>query len=280
MHPACHACPDVLSTVHRSRVARARAAAWLAASIALAVQPAPAWGCGEADLGAELRALAAALDARAGAALDRIDGIGRRLLAARSYLRTGAALGERWSWTADEIATYRRSAEYAAMRSELANVTRRFEELNPGHTLYVNLEARSFELQLSRWNTNASVARAADGLLAAALAKRCATSRDAGAFVPNPDLLRSFLVAWRPPALPSLAAPGLSLHGQLRAFDFQVKRGERIVAGPDTSTIRGVWLAEGWKERVRTAVQSASRSFRGPLEVPDEPWHYVYEPER
>jgi hypothetical protein len=50
------------------------------------------------------------------------------------------------------------------------------------------------------------------------------------------------------------------------------------VAGPDTSTIRSLWLAEGWKERVRAAVQSASHSFRGPLEFPDEPWHYVYEP--
>jgi hypothetical protein len=91
--------------------------------------------------------------------------------------------------------------------------------------------------------------------------------------------LRPFLVEWRPATLPTLAAPGLSLHGQLRAFDFQIQRGDQTIAGPDSTTIRGVWAAQGWTERLATAVRSASTRLQGPLRTPDEPWHYVYSPE-
>jgi hypothetical protein len=249
-------------------------AALFSAAASGASAPAPAHACGDGEVAADLQTVAADLDPRARDTLARIDGLGRQLLAARSYLRAGPGLAARWSWTAAQITAYQGSAEYRALRAEIAAVTRRFEALNPGYTLYANLEARSVDLQLTRWNQNASVTRAAETLRTAAVADRC---RDSD-LTTTPARLRRFLVDWRPPALPTLAAPGLSLHGQLRAFDVQVKQGDRIVAGPDSSTIASVWTAQGWTRKLRTAVRSASTALRGPLEYPDEPWHYVYEP--
>jgi hypothetical protein len=259
----------------RLRSTRLALLAWIALLHASDVR-----ACSDPEVQADLQRAARTLDPRARAALGEIDGLGRRLLAARSYLRMGDALVARWSWTTEEIRAYERSDEYARMLTELAKVTRRFEELNPGYTLYVNLEARSFELQLSRWNENRTVKRAAEQLHEATIEARCRVASDGTRAIDGADDLRRFLIGWRPSVLPSLAAPGLSLHGQLRAFDFQVKKGERIVAGPDTSTIAGVWAAHGWTEKLRDAVRSSSGVLQGPLESPNEPWHYVYAPER
>jgi hypothetical protein len=245
---------------------------------ALAASPGPARACSDEAVAADLRAVSATLDERARAALTRVEGLGRQLLAARSYLRAGDGLTARWSWTPEQIAAHQRSREHRALRAELARVTRRFEELNPGYTLYANLEARPFDLQLSRWNENPSVARAAERLRQAAVADRCRAPGTREPRSAEPARLRRFLADWRPPALPTLAAPGLSLHGQLRAIDFQVQQGDRVIAGPEAATIRTVWTAQGWTEKLRAAVRSTSTTLRGPLEYPDEPWHYAYEP--
>jgi hypothetical protein len=74
-----------------------------------------------------------------------------------------------------------------------------------------------------------------------------------------------------------LAAPGLSHHGQARAFDFSIRRGDQIVAGTEMSLIPTAWDAAGWTAKLRRAVSEASDSFSGPLEYPREPWHYEYE---
>jgi hypothetical protein len=74
---------------------------------------------------------------------------------------------------------------------------------------------------------------------------------------------------------PTLAVPGLSPHGQSRAFDFQVMRGSQLIAGPSGA---GAWDVEGWTEKVRAAVTRASTKFAGPLASPREPWHYDYRP--
>lgn len=74
---------------------------------------------------------------------------------------------------------------------------------------------------------------------------------------------------------PPLAVPGLSPHGQSRAFDFQVMRGGELIAGPSGA---GRWDSEGWTEKVRAAVARASTKFKGPLASPREPWHYDYRP--
>jgi hypothetical protein len=76
---------------------------------------------------------------------------------------------------------------------------------------------------------------------------------------------------------PPLAAPGLSRHGQARAFDFSIRRGDQIIAGTETSRIPSAWDAAGWTARLRRAVLETSDSFSGPLQYPREPWHYEYE---
>ncbi|HKY00618.1 MAG TPA: hypothetical protein VJL86_12960, partial [Steroidobacteraceae bacterium] len=72
----------------RAALATVVAATTLAAGFARA-EPAAA------DIEAVLAALTAGLDPRAASTLERIDGTGRRLLAARAYLRAGLRLGER-----------------------------------------------------------------------------------------------------------------------------------------------------------------------------------------
>jgi hypothetical protein len=245
---------------------------------ALAALAPPAQACSDAAVTLSLRELAAELDPRARRALRAMPELGRRLLAARAYLRAGAALSERWSWSGKQLAAYQRSGEYRALRAELARVQQRFAELNPGYTLYVNLAARSTEQQLERWNGNPSVSRAGVRLQRAARRALCRGSGPSGAPLAQPAQLRRTLLEWRPSQPPALAAPGLSLHGQLRAFDFQVQQGESIVAGPNTGSIATVWTAQGWTERLRAAVRSTSRVLEGPLQFPDEPWHYSYRP--
>ena len=73
----------------------------------------------------------------------------------------------------------------------------------------------------------------------------------------------------------NLAVPGLSPHGQARAFDFQVFRGGQLVAGTDSTRIARDWRDAGWALRVAEAVRT-STAFVGPLQSPDEPWHYEY----
>ena len=74
---------------------------------------------------------------------------------------------------------------------------------------------------------------------------------------------------------PTLAVPGLSPHGQARAFDFQVMRGGRLIAGPSSPS---AWDAAGWTAKLQEAVARAGAKFKGPLASPREPWHYDYLP--
>ena len=77
---------------------------------------------------------------------------------------------------------------------------------------------------------------------------------------------------------PTLAAPGLSRHGRMQAVDFQVKQGDRTVAGPSYAQVAPVWEGQGWSQRLARAVHATSDRFTGPLATPNEPWHYEYEP--
>ncbi len=218
------------------------------------------------------------VDSRAAAVLPRIDGTGRQLLALRSYLRAGPSLAERWSWSDAEIAAWQGSPAQAALDAAVARVRSAFESANPGYSLHVNPEVRSLELQLSRWNSNASIAAAA-----AALAEAAATTvRSEGFPAPGTPLAQAafgdFLRAWVPAPMPPLAAPGLSAHGQMRAVDFVVTRGEAIVAGAVTADIPTIWTGQGWSERLKSAVLASGAPFEGPLRFPDEPWHFDYRP--
>lgn len=253
----------------RAALASVVAATTLAAGFARA-EPA------ETNVDAALAALAAGLDPRVASTLERIDGAGRRLLAARAYLRAGAQLGERWSWSAEQAVAFEDAAEKRALDAAVARVRCLFESRHPGYTLWVNPEFRSLDLQLTRWNENPRVGLAAANLLTAVEQAVAAGISD------TPDgvaALREFLLAHVPVPVPPLAAPGLSPHGRLRAVDFQVESAGRIVAGTETESIATAWIQDGWKERLREAVAAAETGFEGPLASPDEPWHYEFLPQ-
>jgi hypothetical protein len=106
----------------------------------------------------------AGLDARAIAALQQIVGADRRLLALRAYLRAGSSLRDRWSWSQQQISAYPSTAEGKAADDDIRAVASTFAAKNPGYTLRVNRKPRSLELQVARWNENASVRAGAAAL--------------------------------------------------------------------------------------------------------------------
>jgi hypothetical protein len=184
-------------------------------------------------------------------------------------------LAERWSWSQEQIATDEGSPEQQEPQAEIQRVRQAFEQANPGFELFVNPQVRSLDVQLASWNLNESIAAASARLLQDAAAHLGDASADAARGAPK---LEAFLKSYSPEPTPTVAAPGLSPHGQMRAIDFQVHRGQEIVAGPDTRTIGAVWEQGGWATRLDFAVRDASRKFIGPLASPREPWHDTYTP--
>ena len=182
-------------------------------------------------------------------------------------------MAERWSWSQERIFDYPSTAEGKAAAAEIGAVSAAFAAANPGFSLHVNRNIRSLEVQIAHWNVNESVGKAA-GDLVAALERRFA----ADAPTPSPDQLRAALKQWKPEVDVALAAPGLSAHGQGRAFDFQVEREGQIIVGVDLASATRQWDAAGWTEKLRSAVNKAGPHFAGPLESPYEPWHYAYAP--
>lgn len=202
-------------------------------------------------------------------ALDQIPEPSRKLLALRSYLRSANSLDARWSWSQEQIQAYLKSDQYVSAMAAVAAVTRAFELKNPGYTLHVNTDVRSLEEQLAKWNSNGSV-KAAATELSAATAKWLTNQPNAG-----PDALRVFLTGFRPVSTVMLAAPGLTNHGRGEAIDFQIAKGSTVVMGAGSSA---QWESEGWKAKLQEAVRLSTMPFAGPLQEPNEPWHYDYEP--
>lgn len=248
----------------------------IVAIVALLLAPWAAFASADDALDEYLTHIADSLPEQSAAALKRIDGTPRRLLAARAYLRAGDTLRSRWSWTAEEIKKHARSAEYRALMAETEEVKVRFESQNPGYTLYANTEPRSLELQIVRFNTNPSVGRVAASLHKQALAeigKPVYGAPDQGDAV---ERFKTFLARWRPATAAPLAAPGISRHGQLRAIDFQIMKDGAVVAPTETATVKRNWDEPGWTRKLQAA--TAGSRFRGPLQSPYEPWHYEYDP--
>ena len=236
----------------------------------------PLAAAAEDSLSAYVDAASAKLPAQAQKVLQSMDGQPRRVLAMRSYLRTGESLATRWSWTAQEIADYERSAAYRSLLEEIDKVNARFEAQNPGYTLFANTQVRSLDLQLQRWNENRGVAKAAEHIYVIA-----GDELRRGNYPATPDekATQRFVTFLRnlPAAIPvPLAAPGLSLHGQSRALDFQVRKDGRTVAGPEVASVPGVWEKQGWARKLHAAVDPEQGVFAGPLQSPNEPWHYQY----
>jgi hypothetical protein len=225
-----------------------------------------------------LRALRPGLDARASESLDAIKGTGRKLLAARSYVRNAALLDERWSWNEEQIAAYAGSPEQLRLEAALARVRCSFESANPGHTLYVNENIRSLDEQIEKWNGSETIQQSAQYMLETF---RAEVARPAFPRANSPEGIAAFrdlLVSFKPIPMPSLAAPGLSRHGRMQAVDFQVMSGNRLVAGTDVSSVIETWETPGWKAKLQSAVNEADVGFVGPLKNPDEPWHYDFRP--
>jgi hypothetical protein len=215
----------------------------------------------------------AGLESRVIETLEQISSPDRRLLALRSYLRADNDWAERWSWSQEQISAYPATPEGKAAAAEIDAVNAAFAAANPGYSLRVNREPRSLEVQIAHWNANESVGSAAAALVAA-LAQRFAVDNSA----PSPDRLRAALKQWKPDMPVALAAPGLSPHGQGRAFDFQVEREGQIIAGTSLASATRQWDTEGWTEKLHSAVIKAGTHLSGPLESPYEPWHYSYTP--
>jgi hypothetical protein len=225
-----------------------------------------------------LLAVAHDLPPAASETLQRVDGTSRQLLAVRAYLRAGPHLTSRWSWSADAIRAYEASEEYRDLLAEIAAVRARFEAQNPGYSLYANTTARSPDLQLRRWNSNESV-----GVVAQRLREAVERELTARAYPAHPDAkaalrFAEFLRDWRPtPSAAPLAAPGLSQHGRSRAIDFQIMQDGRIIAPTEVAKVRSVWERQGWAGKLAAAMRESR--FVGPLQSPNEPWHYEYAPE-
>ena len=242
----------------------------MAAALAAGPFSAPSLAAAPASLEEVLTALAPPPSAEA---LAQIPDKGRKLLALRSYVRSGAALAERWSWTDAEIKAFEGSPAQKALLAEIDAVKAHFRDANPGRELYVHGTTRSLDEQIAKWNSNESVGAAAAEMQAAF----AAAFGEAGA-VPDPKKLAQWLRGYQPAKRPNLAAPGMTLHGRASAIDFQVMLDGRIHAGANGKQVESVWRAEGWDQKLKASITAAGPSFVGPLANPDEPWHYDYYP--
>ena len=220
--------------------------------------------------------------------LERIPEFSRRYLALASYTRRAGEIPAGWSWTSEEVSAFRKTDEFSRMVDEVERVRTIFAERNPGYSLRVNIEARPLGTQIRKWNGVSSVSRAANDFLD--IAERFVSEMLTVDTLGHPrvptderiDSFRVFLQRYVPPdgREPTVAVPGLSKHGQLRAFDFKVYRGAQMIAGARSTTIRTAWDEPGWTRRLFEAATAASPRFVGPLPAPYEPWHYNYDPER
>lgn len=214
-------------------------------------------------------------------ALARIPDKRRRLAAMKYYLRRSEQEIERqWAWTAEEARIYRTSPEYFRAMDEIARVKESFAALNPGYRLAVDMEIRSLGNQIGKWNSVRSIGLVAEDIMTASLAFITDSLAGPDSSMVNNGLERfiPFLREFEPKHVPTVAVPGLSQHGQLRAFDFRVMRGSRVIAGASTRTISSAWDKAGWTMRLCEAIEAASGRFEGPLAEPYEPWHYEYRP--
>lgn len=209
-----------------------------------------------------------------GEALAKIPDPGRKLLALRSYLRYGAKIADRWSWTEAQIKAFQGSPEQQALLAAIAAVNEHFKASNPGYEIYVHGTVRSLDDQLASWNKNESVGRGAEEILAA---YKTAFGED-GLQPDKMDVkkLDAWLRGFMPSKRANLAAPGLTLHGRASAIDFQVMKDGRIHAGANSKDVESIWRTEGWDQRLKASMEAAGPSFTGPLLDPDEPWHYDY----
>ena len=211
-----------------------------------------------------------------GEVLTQIPDPGRKLLALRSYVRYGAKIADRWSWTKEQIKAFEGSPEQQALLAEIAAVNDNFTAANRGYELYVHGTVRSLDEQIASWNRNNSVGSGAEEILAAYKAAFGEDGLEQSKI--DPKKLDAWLREFSPSKRANLAAPGLTLHGRASAIDFQVMKDGHIYAGANSEQVESVWRTEGWDQKLKASIEAAGPSFSGPLTNPDEPWHYDYAP--
>jgi hypothetical protein len=220
----------------------------------------------------------ALLEPKVRAVLRNIPNRERRILATNHYLRRRHLVDARWAMTATEVKAYKKTAEYRVMMAEVDSVKRKFAELNPGYRLTSVTEVRTLGSQLASWNRVQSVRLAAQELLDTC---RTILSDSTVPALSDEDAYTRFFAlfsTYETELLTTVAVPGFSLHGRLRAFDFKILKGRKLVAGTSTRTILEQWDEPGWTQKLKEAVTAASSRFAGPLTEPYEPWHYEYVP--
>lgn len=233
----------------------------------------------ELRLRSYIDSVAAPLDPRINKALRRIPATPRRLLALKYYLGRLTEVDSIWAWTFQEAREYRKTEEYRQAIAEVTRVRQVFDSLYSGYSLSAPMEIRSFEAQLNNWNAVRSVAVVADSLFDSCMTMMADTASIFGKSDSiHATLFQDFLNAWETPTAPTVAVPGLSQHGQLRAFDFRIYRRRRLIAGATAATIERAWDSSGWTAKLKAAITLASNRFDGPLQNPYEPWHYTYIP--
>lgn len=233
----------------------------------------------EAKLTAYVDEVAKELEIRIQGALIGMPSMDRRVLAIRGYLRFSSmgrgSIDANWAWSNQDMEEFKKTAEFTKMKEAVADVKATFAAQNPGFTLGVDPDkVRSLETQVDLWNQNATVQR-----LGLELKKKLLKSLETLPDTPDETSLKAFkkvLVEAGLSGTPSNATPGLSQHGQAKAFDFVVFKGRDVVAGTVTATIQEKWEAAGWTAKLKKAVQDAGGQFVGPLPSPYEPWHYIY----
>ena len=179
--------------------------------------------------------IAAKMDARVAAVLPRIEGAGSKLLALRSYLRSGGHLAERWSWTQEQIAAYEGSIEQQELNAEIQRVAR-------------NVRASESRLRIVREPAGAQSRHPAcelesqrircRGFGSAAAGRRCASRHRGDRCLARHSDAR---------IVPEVVLPGADSNRcrawpvaswQMRAIDFQVHLGAR--SSPDPTRARSV----------------------------------------
>ena len=218
---------------------------------------------------------AKSLDKRVQSALTKIDGTPRRMLALRTYLGRKSVKGV-WAWTNKEMAAYRRSLDFRLANAEVDKVVGLFQRTYPGYQLRTTKLARSLEDQIGLWNKTKSVQVASAALMKQTLKAMKAPAYPDTATRSSLTKFQTMLKKQSVRTVPTVAVPGLSHHGQLRAYDFIIWQADKIIAGSDGASIRNQWVGGGWGNRLRQVVCSASSKFDGPLLSPNEPWHYTY----
>ncbi|SIO45716.1 hypothetical protein SAMN05444166_4889 [Singulisphaera sp. GP187] len=233
----------------------------------------------EEKLKAYVDAIEKDLETQIQGALNGMPLMDRRVLAIRGYLRFPSmgrgSIGANWAWSNQDMEEFKKTAEFTKMKEAVADVKSTFAGENPGFTLGVDPDkVRSLETQVELWNQNPTVQR-----LGLELKTKLLKTLESLPDIPDETSLQAFkkvLVEASLSNTPSNATPGLSQHGQAKAFDFVVFKGRDVVAGTVTATLKEKWDDAGWTAKLKSAVQAAGGKFVGPLPAPYEPWHYIY----